>query len=372
MNNQNNSNSTQEESKLLSIEIQNDNLSKINLIYLGKRGGGVKLTEFIVNDLLTNSPNSLGSIHLREDIQCGSWKFDSREKTIEWGNLYSWRSISFYLRRLIFALVRPDDMGFLKNRVNVVILTSPYSFPLELVLKLRGRKLVIIVHDHVRHSGDVWPPNLIIRIRNYLADGLIALSKSVGFHLKSNFPAKKVSIFPHPHFLYPIEKSPLEVAGQTGFVLFVGRIRPYKGLDRLISANFTGSRLNSKTIVIAGEGKLARNLSSNIIPIIRWLDDSEIISLIRNAEVIVFPYMEASQSGLIGTCIALNKKLLVSDVEGLVEQIEDYPNGYIAKDFEPGPLSNLIFTVCTARTSPVKLQNLNQTSFVNAVRDLQL
>lgn len=359
--------------KLLNIENGTQELPLINLIYLGKRGGGVKLTEVIVNDLIRNAPASLGEIHLRKNIEWGSWNFDSRGiKIIEWGDVRSWKPRTFYLTRLLETLFRPNNLGFSESRINVVILTSPYSFPLELVLKLRGRSLVLIVHDVVRHFGDVWPSNFIIRFRNFLADGIVALSGSVGGQLRSNYPTKKIGIFPHPHFLYPIQKPPLEVTGLSGYILFIGRIRPYKGLDKLISANFIGSKLNARTIVIAGEGKLSSDLPENVVPIIKWLDDSEISSLIQKAEIIIFPYSEASQSGLIGTCISLNKKVLVSDVEGLVEQIEGYPNGYTARNLDPNPLSELIDTLCLAKVLPSQYPIANQISFIQALKNLKL
>lgn len=352
-----------------------DDLSKvdgrINVIYLGRRGGGVKLTGLILEQLNLGLPNQTATIHLRNNIQWGSTTcISGQARRVAWGDNSSLKSRVDYFSKLLIVLLRPDKLGFRKNTLNIITLTSPYSFPLELILKLRGRKVVLLVHDIVKHPGDVWPPNLIIRIRNHLADAIIALSHSVGTQIRLSFPDMKIGIFQHPKFVYPIGKLPPEIDLLSGYVLFVGRLRPYKGLEKLISAGFIDSELRTKNVVIAGEGKIPKKLPSNFVPLLRWLEDSEIASLIRNAEVIVFPYTEASQSGLIGTCIAFNKKVLVSNLSGLVEQVKGYPNGWICEDLSPMALSDKIVDVYSRSTSGSKAKAMIEPEFSEVILKL--
>ena len=331
------------------------------------------MTEFIVSDLESNLSGEIGTIHLRRNIL---WESTPRIletlKVIQWGDNSSMGSRIDYAGKLGLVLLNPDLLGFKKDSINVVTLTSPYSFLLELVLRLRGRKLVLLVHDNVKHDGDLWPPNFVIRIRNYLADGLVVLSNTVRIQVHRRFPKKNIVVFPHPYFMYPDEKSPPEICGVKGYILFIGRIRPYKGLDALISASFVGGELDSKNIVIAGEGKLPKKLPENVVAIVRWLEESEIASLIRNAELIVFPYVEASQSGFIGTCIAFNKKILVSNLEGLVEQVDGYPNAWIAVDLSPKPLSDSILYAYSASTTKQSENQVFGKNFSDTIKILFL
>jgi hypothetical protein len=89
---------------------------------------------------------------------------------------------------------------------------------------------------------------------------------------------------------------------------------------------------------------------SRLISINRWLKESEIVTLIKNSEAVVFPYIEASQSGLLPYCLSENKKVVVTPLPGLLEQIEGYKNAFITKDFDSNSLSYAIRTAINAVT----------------------
>jgi hypothetical protein len=56
----------------------------------------------------------------------------------------------------------------------------------------------------------------------------------------------------------------------------------------------------------------------------------------------VFPYIEASQSGLIPFCISSGKKIVITPLEGLLEQTSGYTNVFISKDLDPASLATAI------------------------------
>jgi hypothetical protein len=72
--------------------------------------------------------------------------------------------------------------------------------------------------------------------------------------------------------------------------------------------------------------------------------------LIRNAEVVVFPYIEASQSGIIPYCVSENKKILITPLPGLLEQTMSYQNTFITENFEVEKLSYSISEAIKAET----------------------
>jgi hypothetical protein len=87
--------------------------------------------------------------------------------------------------------------------------------------------------------------------------------------------------------------------------------------------------------VIAGEGRISGALPNNIFLLNRWLKESEISELIKYAEVVCFPYIESSQSGLVPYCMLKNKKIVITPIQGLMKQAHGYPNLVISSGHSP-------------------------------------
>jgi glycosyltransferase involved in cell wall biosynthesis len=64
------------------------------------------------------------------------------------------------------------------------------------------------------------------------------------------------------------------------------------------------------------------------------LTDAEFIYLIQTADILLFPYIEASQSGTIPIAIAEGKVIVTSDVGGLPEQVKNYSSAYVYRSEE--------------------------------------
>ncbi len=317
----------------------------MNVIYLGFRGGGIKITEAIILDLVDHWRDFKLCLYLRRDTEEKYTHRISDKVTInEWGISCALMDVSTYLYFLLKALILPNSLGFTRGSLNIVTLTSPYSLPLEFILKIRGRKLVTLSHDSEKHAGDVWPPNLVISIRNFLSDAIITLSSSVRKIVQQRYPRKLVLLYPHPVFKFDEITYPPELSFEREYILFLGRIRTYKGIDKLLASVRFNYHLQQVPTVIAGEGEITADIPQNITLINRWLSDSEISGLIDRSRLVVFPYLEASQSGLIGTVIDRKKIVVVSDHEGLKEQVQDYERAWVCKDLTPLGLSTSIMT----------------------------
>lgn len=118
-------------------------------------------------------------------------------------------------------------------------------------------------------------------------------------------------------------------------VLFFGRIRPYKGLDLLLSAaERVASECPDFRLVVAGSGATADDLFPAGKP--DWADlrlghipDNEVAGLFDEARAAVLPYRQASQSGVTSTAFGLGCPVLVADVGGLADGVVDGANGLI-------------------------------------------
>jgi glycosyltransferase involved in cell wall biosynthesis len=313
---------------------------RIVVCYLGKRGGGAELTLKVVEGL----EQTIDNLDL---LLILSKKNELLEKIAM--NRYQTFLISGNSIKKIFSICLNLLSASLKIRSYAkkqkVIIIFPMASPLDLIINflIRGKNTQIlrVIHDASKHPGDIWPGKKSILWMCKRADKLVVLSEFVKKQLPDSFQSKTI-LTTHPVF------NPVVKAGQEGlnvetpYVLFIGRIRKYKGLDLLFGAwrELEGRSLH--TLIVAGEGKIPEPIPRNTVILNRWLELAEIEDLILGAEVVVFPYIEASQSGLIPMVKKFGKKLIISNNGGLLEQVVDYPFKYVLKDVSTQELTKTL------------------------------
>lgn len=122
------------------------------------------------------------------------------------------------------------------------------------------------------------------------------------------------------------------------FALFFGRIDVYKGVDRLIrTQKINCSDYTYKfPLVIAGVNLTSENYKTmdnmQMICIPRFITDGEMIWLFEHCSVVVLPYYEASQSGVLPIAYKFGKPVIVSDINGLRELVYEGVTGNVFKN----------------------------------------
>jgi glycosyltransferase involved in cell wall biosynthesis len=104
--------------------------------------------------------------------------------------------------------------------------------------------------------------------------------------------------------------------------LFFGRVSKYKGIPELIDSFLKLSALNPNLrLIIAGKGKIdATEIHNEKIEIRNYfIGVSEMYELFQITDVIVCPYRDATQSGVVMTANAFNIPTIVSNVGALPE-----------------------------------------------------
>jgi glycosyltransferase involved in cell wall biosynthesis len=104
-------------------------------------------------------------------------------------------------------------------------------------------------------------------------------------------------------------------------VLCFGLMRPYKGIDVLLEA-WRG--IDDAELWIAGMPRmdishLRADAPPNVRFVPRFITDSELPAYFQSADLVVLPYREIDQSGVLFTALAFGKPLLLSDVGGFPE-----------------------------------------------------
>ncbi len=160
----------------------------------------------------------------------------------------------------------------------------------------------------------------------------------------------RVNVIPHGAFDYLTrlrDERPLpdELAAVEGpVVLFFGLLRPYKGIDVLLEAF---SSVEGAELWIAGMPRmpidplveLAGGVDATVRFVPRFIPDPEIPALFRRADVVVLPYREIEQSGVLYTALAFGKPIVLSAVGGFTEVAERHGAARLVPPGDPGALA---------------------------------
>lgn len=133
----------------------------------------------------------------------------------------------------------------------------------------------------------------------------------------------KVHVIPHGVFthLAPAPSAPPPHETDKPVVLFFGLLRPYKGLDVLLRAwrGIEGAELWIAGMPRMDISSLLAGAPAGVRFDARFIADEELPAYFRRADLVVLPYLEADQSGVLFTALAFGKPLLLSDVGGFAE-----------------------------------------------------
>ncbi len=190
----------------------------------------------------------------------------------------------------------------------------------------RGRPLVLTAHDVL--PREPRPGQLAAQRRLYdRFDAVVVHSAHGRRRLVEDLGLDpgRVHVIPHGAFTHlVVDGRPL--AGELArverpVVLCFGLIRPYKGIEVLVEA-WSGDWEAELWIVgmprmdIAG---LRAAAPANVRFVSRFIADDELPAYFRRADLVVLPYREADQSGVLATALAFGKPLLVTEVGGFPE-----------------------------------------------------
>jgi glycosyltransferase involved in cell wall biosynthesis len=133
----------------------------------------------------------------------------------------------------------------------------------------------------------------------------------------------RVHVIPHGALTHLAEGAETAPRFQTELpvVLFFGLLRPYKGIEQLLQA---WAGIEAAELWIVGKPRmdisaLTAAAPANVRFDARFVSDAELRGYFRRADLVVLPYREADQSGVLFTAMAFAKPLLVSDVGGFGE-----------------------------------------------------
>jgi glycosyltransferase involved in cell wall biosynthesis len=225
------------------------------------------------------------------------------------------------------------------------------------VQKFTPTRVLFICHNVMPHEGSI-----IDRLSAELALGqghhFIVHSQRDLMDLKRLLPdaeARKTALplydaFPSEVMESALAKKSLGLDGPV--ILFFGFIRQYKGLDYLIRAMPKVLRSVQVKLLIVGEFWEDKEsylkaieelgLQGNIKVIDRYVPNEEVGLYFSAADVVVLPYVDATQSAIVSLAYTFDTPVITTNVGGLPEVVSDGETGLIVPPRDSEALAKAI------------------------------
>jgi D-inositol-3-phosphate glycosyltransferase len=283
------------------------------------------------------------------------------------------RTLSHYKSLVCYAAVaRPHIFHILWNsKIQVFDRTL-----LMLYYKMMRKRIALTAHNvnqAKRDSRDTWLNRATLRIQYHLADHVFVHTQKMKNELMENFGVEGGSItvirhpinnaFPETELTTSEAKSRLGLWGADKTILCFGRIKPYKGIEYLLSAfRALAAKDDRYRLIIAGEVQKGneRYMDSLVQAIALEIDNGQVILrtefipdedmevYLKAADVLVLPYKDIFQSGVLFLGYSFGLPVIVTDVGSFREEVVEGETGYICRPGDPEDLARAIETYFTS------------------------
>jgi glycosyltransferase involved in cell wall biosynthesis len=228
-----------------------------------------------------------------------------------------------------------------------------------LISKKYKNKILFITENVVSHEANLID-KFLTKIGLRSASKFLALSGIVEKEAQQFSKGKKVyrSELPVYNCYKQDEQSDQELfKKELGFkedsliLLFFGYVRKYKGLDILIEAfpKILSSNPKAKLLIV-GEFyddpkeyfELIKKLKieDKVKVINQFVPNEDVGKYYQAADVVILPYRSATQSGILNVAYGFYKPVIVTDVGGLAEFVDEGKTGFVVKPNSPDAIAN--------------------------------
>lgn len=236
--------------------------------------------------------------------------------------------------------------------------------PLELfnvvLARALGMRVVITAHDVEAFKEGISVPQFVRWVyraaRRVIAHSQVAKRELVqGLGIAE----QKIDVIAHGNYLASIpagitpamSRAHFGIAADKRVLLFFGQIKDVKGLEVLLEG-FALALQNDPRLHLLVGGRVWKTDFSRYQSIIdkhglapscslhiRYIPDDEVAHFYRCADLVVLPYLRIYQSGVVLLAMSYGSPVLVSDIAGLLEAVDDEQTGFVFKGRDPGHLA---------------------------------
>lgn len=269
------------------------------------------------------------------------------------------RNLKYYIRLIKYLFLSKVDIIHVQwLRFNVF-----EGIFFTLLARSLRIKIVYTAHDVLPHMKDNVYNRIVFYIIYHLQNKIIVHTEFIRNRLMKEFNVSSSKLIIVKHGVYQVEenKEITKVIAKSSFglkesdkmILFFGIITKYKGLDILLKAFQEFQRYKSDYYLIIA-GRVAKEYqftyeeiireydNSNIIQQLRFINDQEKEYLFKAADVVVLPYIEASQSGVLFMSYAYGRPVIAPIIGGFPHDIINKKTGLL---FAAGDSASLLETM---------------------------
>jgi len=240
---------------------------------------------------------------------------------------------------------------------------------LMLYYRLLQKNIVLTVHNvnaGRRDSRDSRLNRLTLRIQYRLSKHIFVHTEKMKSELTEQFGGRGASITVIPfginNTVPNTSLTPSDAKRRLGFgehekaILFFGNIRPYKGLEYLIAAfrQVLAMGVSCRLIIVGRPSKCEeywakiRNeiredvQSGQVLLKAEFIPDDEAEVYFKAADVLVLPYREIYQSGVLFTGYSFGLPVIAAEVGSLKDEIVEGSTGFVFRPEDPADLAKAI------------------------------
>ena len=303
---------------------------------------------------------------------CEIRTFEGQKDTLE-GKLAALRGLAGLPR-----IGRQFEAFVKDNQIDVVVCTMLSIWDVAVLPTLRrlSAPFVLVMHDAQPHPGDNYPFRRLAMSREIAAaDGVVVLTDHVRQQVMRSYrvPDDRMWTIPHGSFDFGARSQRRLPQERPPRLLFFGRILAYKGLGLLLDAYRLLRRDGvCVELEIMGSGDISPYVAKlegleGVRLTNRWMDDAEIGPALAATDIMVLPYVEASQSGVAAAAASAGMPTVATPVGGLAEQVRHEETGLIA---EAVTASSLAFTIRRLLDDPALYERCSAGALAHAREDL--
>ncbi len=233
----------------------------------------------------------------------------------------------------------------------------------------KGLRCIVECHNVFPHESTPFD-RLLLKFGLRRADAFITHSREEEADLLPLVPGKRISVASLP--------TPGEFFGGTNHardgrtILFFGKVRKYKGLDVLLAAMPKVLSQIDCQLLIVGEfyDSIERyrelihklELEQDVHIDSRYVPNEEVVGIFDRADVLVLPYLSATQSAVAQIALRNGLPLIASRTGGLSEVVIENVNGLLFPPGNANALADKIISYFSNNSGPAFAKNIISSS----------
>lgn len=288
-------------------------------------------------------------------------------------------ALSFLAWRRVPKTIRNHRPALVLLPWSTVYWAPFYAFFMRACRRTLSSPIGFICHNVMEHEA-TWLKSTFSRRVLGSGDVFLTHSRREQDRLLHWIGAQRANcVWTSPHPVYQHLQGPLLEKGQARaqlgikaerVVLFFGFIREYKGLKYLLQSLPLIRKRYPVHLIVAGEAwekidpylTLIRDLGvEDLVTFHYHYVPNEVANIYFSAsDLVAIPYVSATQSGIVQLAYGFRKPVIVGNVGGLPEVVDDRKTGYLVKPRSPHAIAEAVLDFYDFEREKQMIENIEK------------